>query len=149
MYVSAIRVAGIAVGVTAFAVPCPASAQASPIAISSCTVLQAQAVRPRPFWYPWGPVVRDLPIVDGLDIQYSNTTAKVANRVAFAVNYRGDRQRGIDAGTFSPNAPINHMFGTFSGDAFVGAKPDYCRAIAVRFTDGTFWRAAGVQRATP
>jgi hypothetical protein len=148
MHIPTIRVAAIGIGLAAFTVPSPAPAQSSPIAVSSCTVMRESVVRQHPFWYPWGPALQGVPIIDGLQIAYTNVSPKVADRVAFAVNYRGDRQRVIDVGTFSPNAPITHQFGTFSGDAYVGATPNVCRAIAVRFTDGTTWHAAGVRRAT-
>jgi len=146
--ITAIRVAAVGVALVAFAVPTTVRAQRSPIAISACTVVQApNNPRPEGFWYPTGPHLgRDQPYVDGLQISYTNMSSRVADRVAFTVIYRGDQQRIVDVGTFSPKAPITHVFGTFSGDAYLGARPNECRAIAVRFADGTVWRAAGVVR---
>jgi hypothetical protein len=71
-----------------------------------------------------------------------NQSSKTAARVAFLVNYRGDVQHIIDVGTFSPNASIDHSFGEFTGDAWLGPKPNSCRAVAVRYADGSVWRAA-------
>jgi hypothetical protein len=129
-----------AVGLFAWTVTgTPAFAQQTPISIQSCTVLQAQRVHR--FWYPWGPAVPvGAPWADGIRIVYMNVAPKTANRVAFLVNYRGDTQRIIDAGTFSPNVKIDHTFGNFSGDAYLGPRPNACTARAVRFVDGTVWR---------
>jgi hypothetical protein len=116
-----------------------AFAQTAPISIQSCTVLQAQRVHQ--YWYPWGPAVPvGAPYADGIRIVYMNVAPKVANRVAFSVNYRGDMQRIVDAGTFSPNVKIDHTFGNFSGDAYLGPRPNTCTARAVRFVDGSVWR---------
>ncbi len=116
-----------------------AFAQPAPISIQTCTVLQAQRVRQ--FWYPFGPVIpTGAPYTDGIRIVYMNTAPKPANRVAFVVNYRGDVQRIIDAGTFSPNVKIDHTFGNFSGDAYLGPRPNACTARAVRFVNGSVWR---------
>lgn len=135
--------AGVAIAATA-ASATPVLAQRPPIVVRSCTVLQATDTR-RHYWYPWGPVVaRDLPIVDGIRIVYMNVGPAAANRVAFAVNYRGDQQRIVDVGTFSPNVTIDHTFGNFSGDAYLGPRPNACTARAVRFVVGTVWRAAGL-----
>ncbi len=67
------------------------------------------------------------------------------DRVVFVVNYRGDKEHVVDAGTFSPGVTINHQFGDFEGDAYIGAKPNSCRVAAVRFTNGTAWRASTVR----
>ena len=54
-------------------------------------------------------------------------------------------ERIVDAGTFSPNAPINHTFAdVFSGYAYLGPKPNSCTVRVVRFKDGALWRAPGV-----
>jgi hypothetical protein len=116
-----------------------ASAQRAPISIQSCTVLQAQRVHR--YWYPFGPALPvGAPYADGIRIVYMNVAPTAANRVAFMVNYRGDMQRIIDAGTFSPNVKIDHTFGNFSGDAYLGPRPNACTARAVRFVDGSVWR---------
>jgi hypothetical protein len=129
-----------AIGLLAITVTCTAaSAQRAPIAIQSCTVLQAQRVHR--FWYPFGPEIPvGAPYADGIRIVYVNTAPVAANRVAFVVNYRGDVQRIIDAGTFSPNVTIDHTFGNFSGDAYLGPRPNACTARAVRFVNGSVWR---------
>jgi hypothetical protein len=118
----------------------PAPAQPLPIVITSCTMLQAPPSTTR-FWYPFGPTLEiNAPVVDGVRIVYTNKGPVAANRVAFFVDYRGDKQRVIDAGTFAPNVAIDHTFGAFSGDAYLGPKPDACTAVAVRYADGTTWR---------
>lgn len=117
-----------------------AGAAPGPIAVRSCTILQAVHT-PHAWWLPWGPPVpHGAPYADGIRIVYVNTGPAVANRVAFAVNYRGDNQRIVDVGSFSPNATIDHTFGNFSGDAYLGPNPNSCVARAVRFVDGTVWR---------
>jgi|SRR5579872_1172687 len=114
-----------------------------PAAFLVCAVLQAVST-PHGFWYPFA-VPHELPYTDGLRIQYVNRSNKTANRVLFLVDYRGDRERVVDAGTFSPNVTIDHTFGQFTGDAYLGPKPNVCRAVAVRFVDGTFWRASSLR----
>ena len=128
------------------AAPFAASAQTPPIAISDCSVLQYQRTAARPFWYPWPARPFGSIYTDGLHIAYVNKTQKVANRVAFVVNYRGDVQHVVDVGTFSPGVTIDHSFGQFTGLAFLGTRPNTCRVAAVRFTDGTVWRAHPMPR---
>ena len=112
-----------------------------PIEIRSCAILQASHPE-RPFWYPFGPVIAiNTPVVDGIRIQYVNHAPLAADRVVFVVDYRGDTQRVVDAGQFTPNAPIDHTFGTFSGDAYLGPNPNACTVRAVRYIDYTTWRA--------
>jgi hypothetical protein len=112
----------------------------SPIAITNCSVLQYVPTGPYPFWRPFGPYPNRSLYTDGLRIAFINRGPQVASRVAFLVNYRGDVQHVIDAGTFSPNVTIDHTFGEFTGDAWLGPKPNVCRAVAVRFRDGSVWR---------
>lgn len=120
-----------------------ADAQTAPVTITSCTILQATRTA-YPFWYPFGPpaVARRAPVADGIRIVYVNHGPLAANRVAFQVDYRGDVQRIVDAGTFSPAATIDHTFGNFSGDAFLGPSPNACVVRAVRFVNGSIWRQA-------
>ncbi|HEY4440783.1 MAG TPA: hypothetical protein VGN14_10015, partial [Candidatus Elarobacter sp.] len=97
-----IRNAAYGIALAALTVPSPTPAQPavvpSPITVESCTVLQAQDTDVHPFWFPWGPRIHNLPYADGLEIDYTNVSPKVANRIAFLVDYRGDRQRVIDVG---------------------------------------------------
>jgi hypothetical protein len=123
----------------------PATGQpAIPVEIKTCSILPADpTTTARPFWFPFGPVVAvTAPIADGVRISFVNHARLTADRVLFAVNYRGDIQRIVDAGTFAPEATIDHTFGTFSGDAFLGPNPNACAVTAVRYVDHTFWRAA-------
>ena len=141
-----IKFAAVALSLVFVAVPFAASAQTSPpIAITDCSVQQYHPVS-GPFWYPWGPRVFGSIYTDGLRIAYVNKTQKVADRVAFVVNYRGDVEHVVDVGTFSPGVTIDHSFGQFSGLAFLGSRPNVCRVAAVRYTDGTTWRANSIPR---
>jgi hypothetical protein len=125
---------------------------AAPIKIQSCSVLQYQPSRlvdRSRYWYDYGfagPFVpAGSPYTDGIAISFVNTSAAVVDRVVFGVNYRGDFERVIDAGTFSPNVNINHTFAdVFSGYAYLGPKPNACAPRVVRFKDGSIWRAPGV-----
>jgi hypothetical protein len=131
----------------------PASAQgAAPVEIRSCTVLQYQPPRPafrRSYWYDYGfagPLVpMGSPYTDGITISFVNTSSRIADRIVFGVNYRGDFERVIDAGTFSPNVTIDHTFAdVFSGYAYLGPKPNSCSPRVVRFKDGSVWHAPGL-----
>jgi hypothetical protein len=108
-------------------------------------VLQYVPTGPYPFWRPFGPYPNRSLYTDGLRIAFINRGPQVASRVAFLVNYRGDVQHVIDAGTFSPNVTIDHTFAdVFSGYAYIGSKPNACTVRVVRFSDGSTWRAPGV-----
>jgi hypothetical protein len=140
--------AAAAAAITLSAVPFAASAQTSaPIQITSCDVQQYVPTQVRPFWYPWGgPFPYGSLYTDGLHISYVNRTQKTIDRVAFAVDYRGDVQRIVDAGTFSPGVTIDHEFGQFTGLAFLGNQPNSCSVAGVRFTDGSVWHAQPMPR---
>ena len=112
---------------------------AGPIVITRCLVLREPAIAMQPFWQPFGPYPFASLYTDGIRITYVSNAAQKASRVAFLVNYRGDIQHIIDVGTFSRGATIDHTFGQFTGDAWLGAKPNACRAVAIRFVDGTSW----------
>lgn len=131
----------------------PAGAQgAAPVRVKSCTVNQYMPTQPalrRYYWYDYGfagpSVPYGSPYTDGISISFVNTSARTADRVVFGVNYRGDFQRVIDAGTFSPGVTINHTFAdVFSGYAYIGSKPNSCVVRVVRFKDGSTWRAPGL-----
>jgi hypothetical protein len=142
-----IVVVGISLVLALLSASVSAQAQGrAPVAITQCTVLQFAPTPTYPFWRPFGPYPYESLYTDGIRIVYVNHAPQVANRVAFLVNYRGDIQRIIDVGTFSPNVSINHTFGEFTGDAWLGPKPNACRVVAVRFVDGSVWRAAAPAR---
>lgn len=126
------------------AMPAAARAQGPPpVSITDCSVLQwmQTSAYPYPFWRPFGPYPGASPYTDGIRISFVNHAAKTAARVAFSVNYRGDHQHIIDVGSFAPNVTIDHTFGQYTGDAWLGPKPNSCRVVAVRFNDGTVWRS--------
>ena len=147
-----------ALGSTALAMPATAQTPAAPgapatsavpVKIDSCNVLQWQRpIRPdygyywRPFdYYPRvGPQV---PVTDGLAINYTNHGPVAANRIEFQVDYRGEVEDIVDVGTFSPGVSIKHMFGNFSGLAYLGSRPNHCRVLAVRYEGGRTWRRQG------
>ncbi len=152
-----VRVSSIAasagVAATLLAGALPASAQTgAPIQIKSCTVNQYAPPQPafrRYYWYDYGyagpNVPYGSPYTDGIRISFVNTGSKTADRVVFGVDYRGDFERVIDAGTFSPTVTIDHTFGdVFSGYAYIGPKPNSCVVRVVRFQDGSVWRAPGL-----
>lgn len=142
-----IVVGGICLAIALFSVSPSAEAQGrSPVAITECTVLQFVASGGYPFWRPFGPYPLESLYTDGIRISYINHGPQPATRVAFLVNYRGDIQRIIDVGIFSPNVTIKHTFGNFTGDAWLGPKPNACRVVAVRFVDGSVWRAVAPAR---
>jgi hypothetical protein len=116
---------------------------APPVAINDCTVLQWQNAGTYPYWNPYfyRPLARSVPETDGIRISYVNRSNQVADRVAFIVDYRGQVDRIVDVGTFSPGAVINHTFGNFSGYAYLGPRPNVCRVAAVRFRNGAIWRS--------
>ena len=141
-----IKRSAAALSLVLVALPFAANAQTpAPIAITDCSVQQDRPAG-GPYWYPWGPRVFGGLYTDGLRIAYVNKSQKTANRVAFVVNYRGDVEHVVDVGTFSPGVTIDHGFGQFTGLAFLGARPNACRVAAVRFTDGTVWRANPMPR---
>lgn len=135
---------GIAVAALAGSLTGAANAQAGnspPVTVSDCSILQYVPIERHPFWRPFGPYPYGSVYTDGIRIAYVDRAAKTATRVAFLVNYRGDVQRIIDIGTFSPGVTIDHQFGQFTGDAWLGPKPNVCRVVAVRYADGSFWHA--------
>lgn len=141
-----VAVASALMGSALAVAPATAQAATTPVAINSCNVLRWQRpVRPdygyywRPFdYYPrLGPQV---PVTDGLSIDYTNHGPAAANRVEFQVDYRGEVEDIVDVGTFSPGVSIKHMFGNFSGLAYLGSRPNHCRVLAVRYASGQTWR---------
>jgi hypothetical protein len=134
--------AGLALAL-AVAAPLCARAQQSPISVRGCTILSYSASSPNQLFYIQSgpPSQSNRTYSDGLKLSYVNTSAKVASRVAFSVRYGGQTERVIDTGTISPGVTITKTFGDqFSGRAYLGATPEICRAVAVRYADGTVWR---------
>lgn len=67
-----------------------------------------------------------------LNIKFSNGTDKEISSVTFAVSDGSNVQRVVDAGRFSPGAPIAHSFPT----GLSGANHAQCTVTSVRFADG-------------
>jgi hypothetical protein len=144
MAVSGLLIAALAAGVKS-----GANAQArssAPVTVTECSVLQYRATHLHPFWRPFGPYPYGSVYTDGLRIVFVNHAEKTASRVAFRVNYRGDVRQVIDVGTFSPAVTIDHLFGEFTGDAWLGPKPNACGVVAVRYADGSYWHAPPERR---
>jgi hypothetical protein len=133
----------VAAALALAALPQMVDAQKVPVEIDKCEVLEYLPVHHHPYWYPFGPrIVVGTPVTDGIEIKYVNRAPLTADRVVFLVNYRGEVERVVDVGKFSPGAPIDHTFGQFSGLVYLGPTPNVCRVLAMRFVDGTFIRAA-------
>jgi hypothetical protein len=121
----------------------PAQAQTlapPPIQIQSCTVMRAQRAIDN-FYATFGPIISDAPYADGISIDYINHGALTADRIALLVTYGTDTKTIVDIGKFAPNVPIERSLGDFSGERWVGSTPTTCQVRAVRFVDGSVWRA--------
>jgi hypothetical protein len=81
----------------------------------------------------------------GTQIVYVNRGPKTAHDVTFAVGYRNAQhnflRRVTDTGEFGPGVPINHHFSLFSDVTFAGKTTSMCKAIAVKWSDGTSWHS--------
>lgn len=145
MFERKVAVAAFAAAAALAVVPAAAPAQThgSQIKIANCSILRWQESSINPYWRPWAwpNYNQGIPITDGLEIDYTNVGTQTAVRVAFEVNYRGEREHIVDVGTFSPGAQIKHTFGNFSGFAYQGPTPNSCRVRAVRYADGSVWHA--------
>lgn len=127
---------------TLFALRGIGAAQTSvPISIASCTVLEALQTLADPFPRPFGPYTRQYPTANGVRIVYANNAAQSATQVAFDLNYLGESRHITDRGTFSPGTTINHTFGDFAGNAWLGPRLNRCSVVSVHFADGTAWTA--------
>jgi hypothetical protein len=106
----------------------PAVSSPSPILIKQCFVTQ-----PKPFSKTAG----------GTQIDYVNHGTKTAHSVTFLVGYRNAAsnflRRQIDYGSFSSGQEISHHFALFSDVTYAGHATSSCRAIAVKWSDGTQW----------
>ncbi|HTV72749.1 MAG TPA: hypothetical protein VME66_03460 [Candidatus Acidoferrales bacterium] len=134
--------AGSLLFISMIASPAAIDAQTgSPIRIINCEV--DQALNPHP-----GFIYHDFSIfTGGLEITFVNEAPKVADLVVFGVNYRGERERVRDKGTFSPGVTIKHEYGNFDDQVYEGPNPNHCGVLGVHFVDGTFWRAPMVHHA--
>jgi len=79
----------------------------------------------------------------GTQIGYVNRGPKTAESVTFAVGYRNAAQhflrRVTDYGSFAPGALIDHHFSLYSDVTYAGKQNQGCRAVAVKWSDGTRW----------
>jgi hypothetical protein len=120
----------VAAAAFSFAAP-PVQAQAAnPIKIEQCFVTVPKAMSKK---------------ASGTQIVYVNTGPKTATSVTFAVAYRNASsyflRRVTDAGTFSPNAKINHHFALYNDITYGGKTTLECKALKVKWADGTEWLA--------
>jgi hypothetical protein len=120
-------VAAAALGAATFALAAPALA--APVQVQQCFITVPKALSSK---------------ASGTQIVYVNRGRQAAESVTFAVGYRnasGHFLRTVsDVGDFAPNTPINHHFGLYSDVTYAGKHTTSCRAVAVRWADGTHWR---------
>ena len=106
----------------------PAVSSPNPIRIKQCFVTQ-----PRPMSRTAG----------GTQIDYVNNGTKTANVVTFLVGYRNAAsnflRRQIDYGSFGTGSEISHHFDLFSDVTYSGHATSSCRAIVLKWSDGTQW----------
>ncbi len=80
---------------------------------------------------------------NGMQIQFTNESNKVADLINFEVRSNGVQFVIRDVGKFSPGVTIDHNFRNSAGQAFVlpaFIPPNVkCHVASVRFTDGTVW----------
>jgi len=124
--------------------PIAAGAQApgSPVTLTACDVLpwHSTSVSPGQSPFAFHTITHGAPTTNGLHIAFVNRSPQIADQVAVQVDYRGEAERIVDAGTFSPNVAVDHTFGNFSGMAYLGPRPNRCRVVAVRFKNGATWQ---------
>jgi hypothetical protein len=126
--------------VAAPAQPSAAVASATPpIGLTACEITRRERGRSSLSPYP-------LPITGGLRLTFADRANVGATLIRVFVDYRGEAETIEDAGTFSPGATINHTFDNFSDYAYLGPRPNACRVVFVRFTDGSVWAAPRTQR---
>lgn len=81
---------------------------------------------------------------NGIQIQFTNESAKTADLINFAVDSNGQTFVIRDVGTFSPGIEIRHKYRNGSGQAFLlpaFVSPKIkCKVDSVRFADGSVWR---------
>ena len=108
--------------------PFPAKAAYNPITVRQCFISV-----PKHFSHKAG----------GTQITYVNTGKKTAVKVTIAVGYRnaeGNYLRRVDdVGTFAPGTPVDHHFSLYSDVTYAGKQTTSCRAVAVKWADGTSW----------
>lgn len=81
----------------------------------------------------------------GTQINYVNRGKQAAEQVTFEVGYRnalGHFLRTVtDVGDFGPGTLIQHHFSLYNDVTYSGKHTSSCRAIRVKWADGTSWRA--------
>lgn len=81
------------------------------------------------------------PLVDGIDVRFTNVSDKPISNIVFALTYNGQERLYTDAGVFSPGAAIAHVL--YSPQEAYSAPAQGCQVVGVTFADGTQWAAAG------
>ncbi len=104
----------------------------APVALTACQIdLSFRPVS------AYGPTI---PLVNGVDLRFSNQRQIEANEVDVDLAYNGQEAKIVDKGRFSPSITIAHSFDTLDGTAYGGSTPDHCRVVAVHYVDGSAWR---------
>jgi hypothetical protein len=75
---------------------------------------------------------------DGVWVNYTNSRAKTATEVDFAVRYNGLPAVMTDVGSFTQGAQIQHtLHNAMIGAAWNGEVPQVCRVYRVVWADGS------------
>jgi hypothetical protein len=83
-------------------------------------------------------VVQNGNATDGVWVNYTNTRAKPATEVDFAVRYNGVPNVMTDVGNFTQYAQIQHtLHNALIGAAWNGEIPQVCRVFRVIWADGS------------
>jgi len=124
------RYAIAALVVGALMVPAvPAVAAMGPIQIQQCFVTV-----PKPM----------SKVAGGTQINYVNRGKQAASTITFQVGYRNSAHHYLrtvhDDGDFGPGTLIQHHFSLYNDVTYGGKNVTSCRAISVKWADGTMWR---------
>jgi hypothetical protein len=83
-------------------------------------------------------------VAGGTQINYVNRGKQAASNITFQVGYRNSASHYLrtvhDDGDFAPGTLIQHHFNLYNDVTYGGKHVTSCRAIAVKWSDGTMWR---------
>jgi hypothetical protein len=84
-------------------------------------------------------------VAGGTQIVYVNNGSKTASSVTFAVGYRNAESHFLrkvtDVGSFQPHVQVDHHFSLYNDVTYAGKQTQSCSAIAVKWGDGSVWKA--------